>query len=236
MIVFHIHHYEHLRFRQAKVEDLQLFAFEVLSHPESLAKKDLLLNIVYGKEESDNFQNRFELHWPLKENIIAKYEYLEQHVLSRVTNFMANELHFKKVSKQALKITMARYFPDRAQWIVIQSPSAAASSPASQSGNKKNKTSNASGNAGKTNLRLEPYKISDLAVIGVLEGENLGVEHFDTKLDKIKRQELEQEKEQKRVNRERNRTENDRNQQNGHSGRRRSPQNAMRINVDDFDS
>ncbi|CAF4104312.1 unnamed protein product [Rotaria sordida] len=46
---------------------------------------------------------------------------------------------------------------------------------------------------------------------------------------------MEQEKEEKRINRERNRTENDRNQQNGNSGRRKSPQNTMRINVDDFD-
>ncbi|CAF1293259.1 unnamed protein product, partial [Rotaria sordida] len=49
-------------------------------------------------------------------------------------------------------------------------------------------------------------------------------------------QEMEQEKEEKRINRERNRTENDRNQQNGNSGRRKSPQNTIRISVDDFDS
>jgi hypothetical protein len=52
----------------------------------------------------------------------------------------------------------------------------------------------------------------------------------------MKRQEVEQDKEQKRHNRDKNRTENDRNQQNGNSGRRKSPQNTMRINVDDFDN
>jgi len=52
-----------------------------------------------------------------------------------------------------------------------------------------------------------------------------------------KRQEIEQEKEHKRINRDRNRTsDNDRTQTNGSSGRRKSPQNTMRINVDDFDS
>jgi len=70
----------------------------------------------------------------------------------------------------------------------------------------------------------------------VLEGEHLTTDDFDTQLDKIKRQEIDNEKEQKRINRERTRTENDRNQQNGSSGRRKSPQNTMRINVDDFDS
>jgi len=98
---------------------------------------------------------------------------------------------------------------------------------------KKNKTSNT---PSKSNLRLEPYKLTDLIVIGVLEGEHLTVEDFDTKFDKIKRKNLEREKEQKKSNRERNRTDNDRDQQNGSNGRRRSPQNTMRINVDDFES
>ncbi|CAF1552434.1 unnamed protein product, partial [Rotaria sordida] len=53
--------------------------------------------------------------------------------------------------------------------------------------------------------------------------EHITTEDFDTYFDKIKRQEIEQEKEEKRINRERNRTENDRNQQNGNSGRRKSP-------------
>ena len=95
--------------------------------------------------------------------------------------------------------------------------------------NKKAKTSN-------LNLKIEPYRLTDFAVLGVLQGENLTTEDFDTQFDKIKRQEIEHEKEQKRANRERNRAENDRNQQNGSSGRRKSPQNTMRINVDDFDS
>ncbi|CAF4103514.1 unnamed protein product, partial [Rotaria sordida] len=94
--------------------------------------------------------------------------------------------------------------------------------------NKKVKTSN-------VNLKLEPYKLIDFTVLGILEGEHITTEDFDTYFDKIKRQEMEQEKEEKRINRERNRTENDRNQQNGNSGRRKSPQNTMRINVDDFD-
>lgn len=223
-------------FRQAKVEDLESYAFEVLSHPESLSKKDLLLNIVYDKgEDGNSFQHQFEVHWPLKENIIAKYEYLEQHVLSRLTSFMTNHLEFKHVSKQAMKITMARYFPDRAQWTVIQPP-ASSSSASSQSTSKKNKTSNASSTPSKANLKLEPYKLSDLTVIGVLEGEQLTVDDFDTKFDQVRRKGIDHEKEDKRAHRERNRTENDRNQQNGSSGRRKSPQNAMRINVDDFDT
>jgi hypothetical protein len=57
----------------------------VLTDPEALAKKDLLLKVVYDKgEDGNSFQHQFEVHWPLKENIIAKYEYLEQHVLSLV--------------------------------------------------------------------------------------------------------------------------------------------------------
>jgi hypothetical protein len=203
-----------------------------LSHPESLAKKDLLLNIVYDKENDETyFQHQFEVHWPLKENIVAKYEYLEQHVLTNLTSFMTNKLQFKNVSKQALKITMARYFSDRAQWVIIEPPS---SSQASQSSNKKNKTSNTS--SAKTNLKLDPYKLTDLTVIGVLEGENLTIEDFDTRFDKKNRQEIERDKETKKMNRERKKSENDRNQQNGSTGRRRSPQNTMRINVDDFDN
>ncbi len=73
-------------------------------------------------------------------------------------------------------------------------------------------------------------------MIGVLDGKDLTADDFDTEYDKIKRQEINHDKDQKRINRERNRTENDRNQQNGSSGRRKSPQNTMRINVDDFDS
>ena len=95
--------------------------------------------------------------------------------------------------------------------------------------NKKTKNSN-------HNLKLEPYKLTDLTVIGVIEGEHLIADDFETEYDKIKRQEIDHEKEQKRTNRERNRNDNDRNQQNGSSGRRKSPQTTMRINVDDFDS
>jgi len=119
-----------------------------------------------------------------------------------------------------MKITLARYFPDRGQWMIID--------PLLPT-NKKIKTSN-------INLKLEPYKLTDFTVIGVLEGEHLIAEDFDTQFDKMKREKTEHEKEQKRMNRERNRTDNDRNQQNGSSGRRKSPQNTMRINVDDFDS
>jgi len=205
-------------FRQAKVQDLDYYAFELLTHPESLSKKDLLLNIVYGKDDENYFQHQFEVHWPLKENIVAKYEYLEQHVLNNLTSFMINKLHYKNVSKQALKITLARYYPERAQWIIIDPR-------ITNSNNKKAKISN---------LRLEPYKLADLVVIGVLEGEYLTVEHFDTRYDQKKRKEIEYEKEQKKTNRERNRTDNDRNQTNGSSVRRKSPQNTMRINVDDF--
>jgi hypothetical protein len=133
---------------------------------------------------------------------------------------MINKLHYKNVSKQALKITLARYYPERAQWIIIDPR-------ITNSNNKKAKISN---------LRLEPYKLADLVVIGVLEGEYLTVEHFDTRYDQKKRKEIEYEKEQKKTNRERNRTDNDRNQTNGSSVRRKSPQNTMRINVDDFES
>ena len=146
---------------------------------------------------------------------------------------MANNLHYKNVSKKALKITLARYFPDRARWIIIEAP---LSSNISQPVNKKNKKSNASSKTSKSNLRLEPYKLSDLTVIGVLEGECLQVEDFDTRYDKNKRLEIEHEKQQKRISRERNRTQNNQNQTNGSSGRRKSPQNTMRIDVDDFDS
>jgi hypothetical protein len=200
-----------------------------LSYPETLAKKDLILNVVYDKDDDGNFfQYKFEVHWPLKENIVAKYEYLEQHVLSQLTSFVTNRLHFKKVCKQAMKITLARYFPDRAEWRIIQ-PSRTTSAA---SGAKKNKTSNVSS---KANLKLEPYRLNDLTVIGVLEGDHLSIADFDTNFDKMQRTTLERDKEEKRSNRERNRTDNDRNQQNGSSGRRRSPQNTMRINVDDFD-
>ncbi|UJR25754.1 hypothetical protein I4U23_007103 [Adineta vaga] len=217
--------------KQAKVQDLDCFAFELLSHPESLGKKDLLLNIVYDKNEDGNgFQHQFEVHWPLKENIIAKYEYLEQHVLTNLTSFMTNNLHFKNVSKKVLKITLARYFPDRAQWLIIDPRT---SSNTSQTSNKKNKTSNT---PTKSNLKLEPYKLNDQTVIGVLEGEQLTVDDFDTRYDQRKRVEIEREKEHKRINREKNRTDNDRSKTNGSSGRRRSPQNTMRIDVDDFDT
>ncbi|CAF1340533.1 unnamed protein product [Rotaria magnacalcarata] len=223
--------------KQAKVQDLDSYAFELLGHPESLAKKDLLLNIVYSKDDDgDYFQHRFEIHWPLKENIAAKYEYLENHVLTRLSSFMIDDLHYKNVSKQALKITLARYFPDRAQWIVIEPGSS--SSNINQSANKKNKTSSPSTKASKSNLRLEPYKLTDLTVIGVLEGEYLTVNDFDTPYDQQTRKEIEHDKQQKRLNRERNRNDNnDRTQVNGSSStRRKSPQNTMRITVDDFDS
>ncbi|CAF1468966.1 unnamed protein product [Adineta ricciae] len=217
--------------KQAKVQDLGCFAFELLSHPESLGKKDLLLNIVYDKNEyGSGFQHQFEVHWPLKENIVAKYEYLEQHVLTRLTSFMTDHLHFKNVSKRAFKITLARYFPDRAQWLIIDPRSATSSS---QSTSKKNKTSST---PTKSNLKLEPYKLDDLTVIGVLEGEQLTVEDFDTPYDQKMRRQLERETEQKRLTREKTRTENDQNKTNGSSGRRRSPQNTMRIDVDDFDA
>jgi hypothetical protein len=216
-----------LFFRQAKVQDLDTYAFELLTRPESLSKKDILLNIVYDKDEDENyFQHQFEVHWPLKENVIAKYEYLEQHILNNLTSFMTNNLRYKNVSKQALKITLARYYPDRAQWIIID--------PRTINSNKKNnKTSNT---PTKSNLRLEPYRLTDLVVIGVLEGEHLPIEHFDTRYDQRKRKDIDYEKEQKKINRERNRTDNDRSQTNGSSVRRKSPQNTMRINVDDFES
>jgi hypothetical protein len=145
---------------------------------------------------------------------------------------MTNILHYKNVSKQALKITLARYFPDRAQWIIIDPR---LSSTTNQPTNKKNKPSNPSSTS-KSNLRLEPYKLEDLVVIGVLEGEHLTVDDFETSFDRKERQVIEKNKEQKRLNRDRNRSDNDRSQTNGSSGRRKSPQNTMRINVDDFDS
>jgi len=182
--------------KQAKVQDLDSYAFELLSHPETLAKKkDLLLNIVYDKDDNGNyFQHQFEDHWPLKENIIAKYEYLEQHVLTRLLLFLTNNLHYKNVSKQALKITLARYFPERAQWMIID-PRLSSSSNSNQSTNKKNKTSNT---PTKSNLRFEPYKLTDLVIIGVLEGEHLTVEDFVTPYDQKRRREIEHEKEQKK--------------------------------------
>ncbi|MCC7160088.1 MAG: hypothetical protein IT281_11230 [Ignavibacteria bacterium] len=188
--------------------------------PEYLAKKDLLLNIVYSKDNVNNyFQHKSELHLPLRDNSVAKYDYLEQHVLAQCKSPTNDTVHNDSDSTQINKITLARYFPDRGQWLIID-PLAVT--------NKKVKTSN-------LNLKLEPYKLTDLTVLGVLEGEHLTTEDFDTQYDKIKRQDMEQEKEQKRTTREKNRTENDRNQQNGSTGRRKSPQNAMRINVDDFD-
>jgi vesicle coat complex subunit len=145
--------------------------------------------------------------------MIAKYENLENYILSHLDNH---------ISKQ---ITLARYFPERSQWIIID-PLA--------TNNKKSKTTTTTTTT--LNLKLEPYKLNDLTVIGVLEGKHLTSDDFDSQYDKLKRQEIDYEKEQKRINRERNRTDNDRNQQNGSSGRRKSPQNTMRINVDDFDS
>ncbi|CAF2464262.1 unnamed protein product [Rotaria sp. Silwood2] len=207
--------------KQARVRDLCSYAFEILSHPEYLAKKDLLLNIVYSKDTNNNyFQHKFELHWSIRDNTSAKYEYLEHHILLHLKSLIDDNLYDKNDSKEIIKITIARYFPDRGQWIIID-PSLIT--------NKKVKTSN-------LNLKLEPYKLLDFTVLGILEGEQLTAEDFDTQFDKIKRQEIEHEKEQKRTNRERNRTENDRNQQNGNSGRRKSPQHTMRINVDDFNS
>ncbi|CAF1219219.1 unnamed protein product, partial [Adineta ricciae] len=176
-----------------------------------LGKKDILLNVVHSKDNVNNyFQQRFELLLPLKDNNIVKYEYVEQHLLSTLKSIM---------NKDISRITFARYAPERGQWIVID-PLATP---------KKTKTPN-------VNLRLEPYKLADMAVIGVLEGDHSTSEDFDTAYDKMKRQDVEQDKEQKRMNRERNRADNDRNQQSGSSGRRRSPQNTMRINVDDFDN
>ena len=205
------------------MKDLDSFAFELLNHPESLAKKDLLLNIVYDKEDDgDYFQHQFEVHWPLKENIPAKYEYLEQHITNHLTSFMKNNLHFQKVSKQALILTFARYFSEEAKWLVIDSRQATNSQPA----NKKNKTSNT---PTKSNLRLDPYRLRDLVVIGVLEGEHLSVDHFETSIDQKRRKEIEQETEQQRNSRKEKQT-------NGSKARRRSPQNTMRIDVDDFDN
>lgn len=210
-------------FRQAKVKDSESFAFELLNHPETLAKKDLLLNIVYGKDDDGNyFQHQFEVHWPLKENIPAKYEYLEQHITNHLTSFIKNHLQFQKVSKQALKLTFARYFPERAKWLVIDSRQSTNSQPI----NKKNKTSNT---PTKSNLRLDPYRLVDLVVIGVLEGEQLTVDDFDTSYDQQRRKEIEQETEQQRTARKEKET-------NGSKSRKRSPQNTMRINVDDFDN
>ncbi|CAF4003627.1 unnamed protein product [Adineta steineri] len=197
--------------KQAKVRDLCSYAFEILSHPEYLSKKDLLLNIVYLKDNTNNyFQHKFELLLPLRDNAIAKYDYLEQHILSHLKSLSNNDI---------IKITLARYFSDRGQWMIID-PSATT---------KKTKITN-------VNLKHEPYKLTDFTVIGVLEGENLTSEDFETEFDQIKRKDIDVEKEQKRMNREKNRTDNDRNQQNGSSGRRKSPQNTMRINVDDFDN
>lgn len=214
--------------------DLESFAFELLPNPESLGKRDLLLNVVYSKDEDTGFfQHQFEVHWPLKENIVAKFEYLEQHVLNQLTSFVTNVLRYKNFSKQALKITMACYLADRAEWKIIQPPSM---SNSSQSNSKKNRGSNSAANSAKNNLKNEPYRLKDGSVVAVLEGENLTIQHFDTKFDQEKRQMNDFDKEQKRLNRERNRAENDRNQQNGSCGRRRSPQTAMRIAVDDFDT
>ncbi|CAF4146877.1 unnamed protein product, partial [Rotaria sordida] len=81
----------------------------------------------------------FELHWPLRDNIIGKYEYLERHILSHFKSFINNNLYYKNGSKEIIKITIARYFPDRGQWMIID-PSLLT--------NKKVKTSN-------VNLKLE---------------------------------------------------------------------------------
>jgi len=168
------------------------------------------LNIVYSQDEQNKFfQKQFEFHWPLRDNLVPKYEYLESQLAT----------HFESILSTK-KITLARYFPDRGQWLLLD-PSVTT--------NKKTKNTN-------QNLKLEPFKLTDLAVIGVLPGEHLTVDDFDSEYDRMKRQELELEKEQKRNNRERNRADNDRNQQNGGSGRRKSPQNTMRITVDDFDT
>lgn len=197
-------------FRQAKVRDLCTYAFEVLSHPECLAKKDLLLNVVHSKDETKNyFQQMFELHWSLKDNAMAKYECLENLILSHLDPSMRIQ-----------PITIARYFSERGQWVIID-PHAIS--------NKKTKNT-------QPNLKLEPYKLTDMAVLGVLHGDHLKAEDFDSEYEKIKRQKFDEEQVQKRANRERNRADNDRNQQNGSGGRRKSPQQTMRINVDDFDS
>ena len=193
-----------------KVRDLCGYAFEILSHPECLAKKDFLLNIVHSKDHAKNyFQEQFELHWPLKDNPVAKYECLQNLILSHLDR-----------SINSNPITIARYIPERGHWIIID--------PLSMN-NKKAKNSPG-------NLKLEPYKLTDLTVIGVLPGEHLVADDFDSEYDKNKRQGIDQEKDQKRTTRERNRADNERNQQNGSSGRRKSPQNTMRIDVDDFDS
>lgn len=181
-----------------------------MDHPESLAKKDLLLRIVYDKNDQGNyFQHQFELHWPLKENIPAKYEYLEQHILGTLTRFLTEKLRFQNVQKQALKLTLARYFPDDYQWMLIDSG-------LKSSNNKKSKVSN---------LRLDPYRLTDLVTIGVLEGENLSLDDFETKYDQRKHQEKQEEK-----------SRNNKKPVNGTRPRRRSPQNTMRIDVDDFEN
>ena len=181
-----------------------------MSQPECLAKKDLLLNVVHQKDETKNyFQEIFELHWPLKDNTVAKYECLENEILSRLDSTLKDQ-----------SITIARYFPERGQWVIID-PHAIS----------QKKAKNA-----QPNLKLEPYKLTDMTVIGVLPGEHRKSEDFDSEYENTKRQKLDDEQVQKRVNRERNRADNDRNQQNGSSGRRKSPQQTMRIAVDDFES
>ena len=140
---------------------------------------------------------------------MAKYECLENEILSQLDPSMRGQ-----------PITIARYFSDRGQWMIID-PHAI--------NNKKAKNA-------QPNLKLEPYKLTDMVVLGVLNGDHLKAEDFDSEYEKIKREKLDDEQVQKRANRERNRADNDRNQQNGSGGRRKSPQQTMRINVDDFDS
>jgi len=201
-------------FRQAKVKDLDTYAFELLNFPENLAKKDLLLRIVYGKVDEENyFQHQFELHWPLKENIPAKYEYLEQHILSNLTKFLVEKLHYKNVQKQTLKLTFARYFPNQAEWMIINSGT-------KNNDNKKPKPSN---------LRLDPYRLTDLVVIGVLEGENLRINDFETEYDEKQRKQIQKDKTLKQ-------THSDSGPTSSAKIRRRSPQNTMRIDVDDFEN
>lgn len=151
----------------------------------------------------------FEFHWSLKDNTVAKYEILETEILSRLDPTLRNQ-----------SITIARYFPERGQWMIID-PHAIS--------HKKAKNA-------QPNLKLEPYKLGDMTVLGILPGEHRKSQDFDSEYEQIKRIKLDEEQVQKRANRERNRADNDRNQQNGSSGRRKSPQQTMRITVDDFDS
>ncbi|CAF4475213.1 unnamed protein product, partial [Rotaria sp. Silwood2] len=75
---------------------------------------------------------------------------------------------------EIIKITIARYFPNRGQWIRIDH---------SLITNKKVETSD-------FNLKLELCKLLDFTALSIPEGEHLIAEDVDAPFDKITRQEI----------------------------------------------